>query len=74
MRATKSVNMPSRLESIFFEERLRTLGLSSLEKRRQIGSLIAIYSCLSRESREGGASLFFLLTNDRIPGNSAKLH
>ena len=74
MRATKSVNMPSRLESIFFEERLRTLGLSSLEKRRQIGSLIAIYNCLSRESREGGASLFFLLTNDRIPGNSAKLH
>lgn len=39
--------------------------------RRQIGSLFALYN---RESREGGASLFFLLPNDRIHGNDTKLH
>ena len=61
------------LEGTSCEERLRTVGLSSLEKRRLRGDLIALYGFVRRGSGEGGADLFSLASRDRMRGNGSKL-
>ncbi|KAK4832809.1 hypothetical protein QYF61_025677 [Mycteria americana] len=62
------------LEGMSCEEQLRILGLSTLEKRRLRGDLIALYSFLRRGSGEGGADLQSLVSSDRMHGNGSKLH
>ena len=61
--------MIHRMEHLYYEDRLKELGMFSLEKRRLQGDLIAAFQYLKGSYRKQGDRLFSRVCGDRTMGN-----
>jgi len=61
------------LEHLFYEERLREMGLFILEERRLWGDLIAAFQCLKGACKKDEVRLFSRACSDQSRCNNFKL-
>ena len=61
----RAMRMLRGLEHLLYKDRLRELGLFSLEKRRLQGDLIAAFQYLKGPNRKAGEGLFIRVCSDR---------
>jgi len=69
----RTTKMIRRLEYLSYEDRLRELGLFSLEKRRLQGDLLAAFQYLKWAYRKDGEGLFTRVCSNRTRENGCKL-
>ncbi|KFV76989.1 hypothetical protein N307_13857, partial [Dryobates pubescens] len=69
----RATRMSRGLEHLSYEDRLRELGLFSLEKRRLQGDLIVAFQDLKGAYKKAGEGLLRIAGSDRTRGNGMKL-